>query len=460
MRKLAVIVGVMALAVSMATSQGWMSAYEAGLAAAKTGKWTDARVAFKQALAYRTEDVSNETFLPGSITERRKWRNGAPYSPNFLAAYSGFKYALTLTGEDKTGLLNDVTAEFEGLLAKNQFSASTFYFLNQIFVITGNTEKRLQLQEKYQQVSSKLTWRVDGDGMVPEDVAAVGQTYAAAGTGAAATTTSGAGQTTNAGTGTPVVTGTTAPPSVGAQTPVAPAGNIAPLPEKYALIIGNAMSGIQGGALPFASDDAQRMREALVTHAGYLDTNIDLIINATSEQIRSSVKALADRIPEEATVFIYFTGVGVNMDGKDFVAGVEAASANESAAMVGKGEIYSMLMRKGAKVYAFFQANRPITTGRYFGMEVPMVGRIAQVQGTLPGASVASYTRNGKEVGLFTDSLIGVLGQLRTNRIPIQEFGWQVFYRMRRGGTGEFGGGSNQTPTLPVLINMSSDSKF
>lgn len=453
MRKLGVIVGLMALAVSMAATQGWMSAYDAGLAAAKTGSWTEARVAFKQAAAYRTEDVSGETMLPGSINERRKWRNGAPYSPNFLAAYAGYKHAMTLAGDERTSLFSEVTGELEGLLAKNQNSAATFYLLNQIFMVTGNTEKRLNLQEKYQQVSSKLTWRVDGDGMLPEDAAAIAQSYP----GTAATSTAGS-------TAPPVTAGSTTttivqPPKTG--TSVAPpAGTVPAVPDKYALIIANGMSGIDGAGLAFASDDGQRVREALVAHAGYLDTNIDLVLNATSEQIRSSVKALADRIPEEATVFVYFTGVGVNLDGKDFLAGVDAASLTDSSAMVHKGEIYSMLMRKGAKIYAFFQANRPVSTGRYFGMEVPMVGRIAQVQGTLPGATVSSYMRNGKEVGLFTDALIGVLGELRTNRIPINEFGWQVFYRMRRGGTGEFGGGSNQTPTLPVLINMSSDSKF
>lgn len=441
------------MAVSMAASQGWITAYDAGIAAAKVGNWTEARVAFKQAAAFRPEDVSGETLLPGSINERRKWRNGAPYSPNFLAGYAGFKHALTLAGDDRATLMGEVSAEFEGLLAKNQFSASAFYFLNQIYMMSGNTEKRLQLQEKYQSVSSKLMWRVDGDGMVPEDVAAVSQTYP----GTTATTTAGStNPTTTAGAGTPV----TAPPSVGSPSIAPPAGMVAPLPEKFALIIGNGMSGIEGAGLPFASDDGQRFREALVAHAGYLDANIDLVLNATSEQIKSSVQALADRIPEEATVLIYFTGVGVNLDGKDFLAGVDASNLSDSSAMVAKGDIYNMLMRKGAKVYAFFQANRPVQAGRYFGMEVPMVGRIAQVQGTLPGANVTSYTRNGKDVGLFTDSLVGVLGELRTNRIAIQEFGWQVFYRMRRGGTGQFGGGSNQTPTLPVLINMSSDAKF
>jgi hypothetical protein len=55
---------------------------------------------------------------------------------------------------------------------------------------------------------------------------------------------------------------------------------------------------------------------------------------------------------------------------------------------------------------------------------------------------------------------VGVLAEIRSNQIPIQEFGWQVFYRMRRAGTGNFGGGSNQTCTLPVLINIGSDAKF
>ena len=43
---------------------------------------------FQQAAAYRPEDVAVATTLPGPVTEPRRWRNGSPYSPNFLAAYA------------------------------------------------------------------------------------------------------------------------------------------------------------------------------------------------------------------------------------------------------------------------------------------------------------------------------------------------------------------------------------
>lgn len=457
MRILAII-GWFALAASV-MAQGWSAAYDAGLSAAKAGKWSEARVAFKQAAAYRPDDQSGETMLPGPIADRRKWRNGAPYSPNFLAAYAGFKQAQSLTGDDRKVVLDEVVAEFEGLLAKNQLSAATFYFLNQIFVTTGNTEKRLKLEEQYQAVQGKLSWRVDGDGMAPEDAGAIAAAYQGATAPAKTPSTSGivnAG-TPGAGATTTVITTPTGTNAI----PVNPVvGPVAPVATKYALIIGNGESRLADMGLPFASDDGQKLREGLQTHAGYPEGNIDLVLNATAEQIRASVKAMAERVPEDAVVFIYFTGVGVNLDGKDYLGGVDVSSLTDSSAMVAKSEIYNAFMRKGAKVFAFFQCHRPIMNGRYFGAEVPMVGRIAQVQATLPGSFVQSFIRGGKDVGLFTDSVVGVLAEIRSNQIPIQEFGWQVFYRMRRAGTGNFGGGSNQTCTLPVLINIGSDAKF
>ncbi len=454
MRNLAII-GWFALA-SSAMAQGWSTAYDAGLTAAKASKWSEARVSFKQAVAYRPDDQSGETMLPGPIADRKKWRNGAPYSPNFLAAYAGFKQAQLLAGDDRNAVMGEVTAELEGLLAKGQNSGGAFYVLNQIFTTTSNIEKRTQLEEKFKTVG-KLNWRVDGDGMAPEDVAAVAGSYQQAGV-PANSGTSGVVNAGTAGAGTPVITPTT---NAGAVTPVNPTiGPVAQLPNKYAIIIGNAESRLADMGLPFASDDAQRIREAFQQHGGYLETNVDLILNATAEQIRASVKAMSDRVPEDATVMLYFTGVGANLDGKDYIAGVDTLSLTDSASMVSKSEIYNAFMRKGAKVFAFFQVNRPIINGRYFGAEVPMIGRIAQVQATLPGAFIQSFIRGGKDVGLYTDSVAGVLADLRTNQIPIQEFGWQVFYRMRRAGTGNFGGGSYQTCTLPVLINIGSDAKF
>lgn len=455
MRYLAVL-GWCALATG-AIAQGWSGAYDAGLAAAKAGKWSEARVAFKQAVAYRPDDVSGETLLPGSITERRKWRNGAAYSPNFLAAYSGYKQGLSLAGDDRASVMSEVAAEFEALLAKGQLSHGTFYFLNQILLQTGNTEKRLALEKQFAEAQGKVTWRVDVEGMAPEDAAAISQ--AATGTvQKPSATTSGV---INAGDLNKPKNVVTVAAGGGVAPPLNPTvGPVAALADKYAIIFGQAESKVPEMGLPFASDDAQKVREALQTHAGYLEGNIDLVINATAEQIRASVKAMAQRVPEDATVFIYFTGVGVNLDGRDFIAGVDTQSLTDTSSMVAKSDIYAEFMKKGAKVFAFFQAARPVTAGRYFGAEVPMVGRISQMQATLPGADVQGYVRNGKNTGLFTDALAGCLGDLRSNQIPIQEFGWQVFYRMRRGGTGTSGGGSNQTCTLPVLVNMSSDARF
>lgn len=453
MRYLAVL-GWCALATS-AIAQGWSGAYDAGLTAAKAGKWSEARVAFKQAAAYRPDDVSGETFLPGSITERKKWRNGAAYSPNFLAAYSGYKQALSLAGDDRSAVMNEVATEFESLLAKGQLSHGAFYFLNQVFVQSGNTEKRLALEKQFADAQGKVTWRVDVDGMSPEDAAAISQ----AGPAAQKPTNTKAGVIDASELNkqkTPVTVNAGANPQ-----PINPTvGPVAAMANKYAIIIGQAESKVPEMGLPFASDDAQKVREALQANAGYLDSNIDLVLNATAEQIRASIKAMAERVPEDATVFLYFTGVGVNLDGKDFIAGVDTQSLTDTSSMVAKNEIYAAFMQKGAKVFAFFQAARPVSGGRYFGAEVPMVGRISQMQATLPGAPVQGYVRNGKNTGLFTDALTGCLGELRSNQIPIQEFGWQVFYRMRRGGTGNSGGGSNQTCTLPVLINMSADARF
>ena len=66
----------------------------------------------------------------------------------------------------------------------------------------------------------------------------------------------------------------------------------------------------------------------------------------------------------------------------------------------------------------------------------------------------------GRGYLLQNSGTINVANDLKSNRIPILEFGWQVFYKMKRGGSGTTGGGSRQTPTLPVLTNMASDARF
>ncbi len=429
-------------------AQGWAEAYEKGLNEARAGSWANARTAFKQAAAFRTEDVSGPTNLPGPVTERRQWRNGAPYSPNFLAAYCAYRQAGGASGSAQSDLYRTAASEMEGLLAKQQYSPEAFYFLNWLYVSLSDTEKRLKLDAQYATVREKTTFRVDTEPLAPQEIAAVAGLSGRPNPAAPRTAP------TTPNNPTPLPTN----PSIGVGAGIGT--RVAILPNKYALIIGNSAGRIAGLEIPYASDDAQRVREALTMSAGYAEANIDLVVNATATQMLASAKALADRIPDGATVFFYFSGSGANLDGKDFLAGVDSESAMDSSTMAAKGEIYKLFMAKGARVYAFFQVHRPMSNGRYFGMEVPLFGLISQCQSTMPGSQVYSHVRNGKTVGLYTDALAMTLDQFRSNQVPIMEFGWQLFFRMRRGDTGREGGSSGQTPTLPVLTNMATDARF
>lgn len=432
---------------AVAMGQSWATAYDQGLAKARLGDWSAARTSFKQAAAYRAEDQASATTLPGPATERRVWRNGSPYSPNFLAAYSAFR-AGSVSKDDKArvDLMRSAASELETLLAKNQNSAEAFFLLNSIYSTLGDTQARMKLDDRLNAVSGQLTWKVDTEPMTPEEIATVAQMVGR--------------DIENPGQGTTTMPDPSIPATANPTLPSVTGARVATLSNKFALVIGNSESKLASVAIPYAADDAQAVREALLANAGYAESNVDLVLNATASQMAAAVKALADRLPDNATVFIYFSGVGVNLDGKDFLGGVDTDSPTDSSSMLAKAELLRPLMAKGARVFSFFQVNRPIINGRYFGMEVPMVGFISQMQSTVQGEGVQSIVRNGKTRGLFTDAMIGTLGEFRSNRVPIQEFGWQVFYRIRRGDTGNQGGGSRQTPTLPVLTNLAADAKF
>jgi hypothetical protein len=431
--------------VAGAFAQSWNAAYEAGLRAAQAGDWAGAREAFQQAAAYRTEDVAQATLLPGPPTERRRWRDGRPYSPNFLAAYAAYKLAMrapeSAEGQEQFAV---AAQELESLLERGQHSRETYFILNDIYTRTRQVERRQALEERLRQ-QPQLAWRVDTEVMPPDELALIHGTAPVV--EAVRTPRGGAVPTLSAGD------------LVGGRPPIA--GTVAALPNKFALVVGNSECRISGDAgVPFASDDAQRIREALVANGGYMDENVELVINATAQQMMTTARALADRMSSDATVLIYFAGCGVNVNGRDFLAGIDAEVATDTNSMVGKNDLFRLFMARGASVFAFFQTNRLQTGGRFFGSEIPMVGSIAQVQATLPGETVSAIVRQDRTVGVFTEAMTNVIEEMRTNRIPITEFGWQVFYRMRRGGTGEAGGSSRQTPTLPVLTNMASDARF
>lgn len=438
---------------AIAGAQSWMGEYSKGLESAKAGDWVAARAAFQQAVAYRPEDTDKPTVLPGPVTEVRRWRNGAPYSPNFLAAYSSYRHGLASKDEARTVALTQAAGELEMLLDKGQTSREAFYFLNNIYTALSDTAKRQALESRFSSLDGKATWRVDTEAVSPEEIAAVGS-MGGTGTNPVKVIPKSTDTSKPLDPTRPITTpggGTTLNPLV---------GPVAQIPTKYALVIGNGESQMKEMSLAYAADDAQQIREALTTNAGYPEQNVDLVINATAEQILSSAQALAQRVDENATVAIFFSGVGVNSGGKDFLAGVEANSPMATGAMVAKAELLKLFLARGAKVFSFFQVNRPIANGRFFGQEVPMVGQLSQMQASIPGEMVQSFVQNGRTVGLFTHSIIRVMSEQRSNQLPILEFGWQVFNKMRRGDTGTSGGSSRQTCTLPVLTNLASDARF
>jgi hypothetical protein len=353
-----------------------------------------------------------------------------------LAAYTAYKIGLAESDASKrSDALKEAAAEFETLIAKGQTSKETFYFLNGIYLATANVSARQTLAGKFSAAKS-FDWKVDTSGVVPEDLAALNQV------------TAGAGGTVTVKAGDPIPAG---------QAGLTSALGTGP---KYALIIGNSESRIPNAGLPFAGDDAQSIRDNIIASAGYSPDNIELVVNGTAQQMLASAQTLASRVVDGASVLIYYTGVGSNVDGRDYLAGVDTELANDTTTMLAKSELFSTFMAKGARVFSFFQANRAQVNGRVFGSEFPQVGSIAQVQATIPGAAIYSVVRNGKQTGIFTAAFNGVLAELKSSQIPIMEFGWQLFYKIRRGDTGTTGGSSRQIPTLPVLTNMGADSRF
>jgi hypothetical protein len=430
--------GILGIALASAGfAQAWSTAYDNGLKAAKSGKWEDARKAFQQAKSNRPEDTSGPTNLPGPVTERRQWRAGAPYSPNFLSAYSAYRVGLEV--KDRQAMLKTAAEEFEALVAKKQASKETLYFLGLLYGKLNLNEKRQALGK----VALNAAWKVDTEVVTPEELAQMGSLTPTA--------------SNNGGVVQTIDAGSLGTPNAGA---VNANGLVPYVAKKFALVIANGDNKLGGFQLNHAAEDARLIRDSLTTSAGYDPANVDVVINATADQIRKSAAALASRMPQEGVLFLFFTGAGTNIDGKDYLAGVDTEIVTDTSTMISKIELYKPFVEKGTSVFSFYQVPRPVFNGRFFGSEEPRFGRVSQMQSTTPGESVYSVFRDGKTVGIFSAALSQVFNDLHSNAIPITEFGWQVFYKIRRGSTGDSGGGSRQTPTLPVLLLLASNARF
>lgn len=433
-----ILTGLVVAFASASFAQSWTSEYEAGLKAAKDNKWDDARKSFLQARSKRPEDVAAPTQLPGPATEQRKWRNGAAYSPNFLAAYSSYRKGLT--EKEGSESFKIAAQELEVLVAKKQVAPETLYILKNVYTKLGLSEKRSALGS----VAPNPNWKVDTEIFTPEEQAQMG------------TTTSSSSQTSIVAT----VDANKLPTNSSSMTAANANGPVAIVPTKYALIIGNSDNKLNGFSISHAADDARLLKESLNASAGYAAENTEIVLNATAAQIKATAEALAARMPAEGTLFLFYTGAGVNVEGKDYLAGVETEIPTDTSSMISKTDLLKSFTVKGIKVFSFYQVPRPNYNNRFFGTEEPKVGLLSQMQSTIPGENIFTVFRGGKTVGLFASSLAQVIDELHSNAIPINEFGWQVFYKMRRGTSGTSGGGSRQTPTLPIVISLASDARF
>lgn len=451
MKARSLVLAVLTAMTALSGAQTWSRAYEQGLSAARNGKWAAAREAFQRAAADRPDDRSLPTNLPGPATERKTWRNGAPYSPNFLAAYALYRQAIaTNDSSEAASELKTSATELESLVAKDQGSAEAFFFLDLIYARLGDTTKRQAAADRFAKMGRKSDFRADTEVIAPEELAAMQAQTANPGTTPPANPNNPGAQ--------PVVT----PPPPG-RIPLqpTPAGAVPALPNKFALIIGQSETRLSGGALPFGATDAVRIHDALVSSAGYANENVEVLQNATAADIKTAANALAARMSDQATVFVFFAGAGVNLNGKDYLAGVDTEAAGDVSSMIGKRELLEIFVHRGARIFSFFEASRPMdANGFYFGKELISNGSISQVMGTRSSENVGALYREGQPIGVFANALVQTLNDLRSNRIPIFDFTWQVFYAMRRGESGTTGGGGTQVCVLPQLANLAADARF
>jgi hypothetical protein len=437
-------------------AQSWNSAYEAGIRAGRALKWDEARQEFKQAAAYRPEDVTGPTILPGPPTAPRRWRDGAPYSPNFLAAYSLYRSGLANSSADQqTTQLNSAAKELEMLLSKRQVSPEAYFTLSVIYNKLADSVRLKALQDKYASAARTSTWKVDTEVMRPEELSDV----AAFVTGDINGAKPRPGNTRTAQDTISVqelnqATGQILP------IPGAAAGTILQLPNKFALVIGVSNPNLAGN-LDYSGFDAQRVKDALITSAGYIASNVDLLVDPTAATMHARAMALAARMPDSGTLCIYYSGVGTNIDGSDYLAGTDAASLDSPAGMIKKSDLFAQFFPKSTHLFVFFQVDRSTPgTSSAFGSERLYEGSVSEMQATISSSRAYPTYQNGKKTGLFTNAFVLTLADLQSNQIPILEFGWQVFNHIRRGNTGKFDGSSRQIPTLPALNDLATDAPF
>lgn len=507
-------------AAASALAQGWTAPYDKAMKALKEEKWPEARTFFKQAISLRGDDSSKPTNLPGgSPTDPRVWRNGSPYSANFGAAYAGYKMSLkTADDAERDAILKDVAAELRAILAKGQHSRETYYVLGIVHNLRRDSDALVALNAQ----KKDMNWKVDSEILTTTETLSLYGEKVAVKEPAKEPVKEPAKEPVKEPVKEPAkepvkepVKNPTQDPDVQQKEPVkpttqdpnkpvtepakkddakpvkpvknptaddapppkkdsgtpkanttstpgvaAPTGPVVAVNNKFALVIGNSTTGFAEGNLPYAASDAQLLGATLTEFAGYPADNVKVLTDVTAQDAFQAAEALAANVPDGGIVTIYYSGIAAHVDGKDYLAGSATKLATDTSTMIEKGALFRVFMARGAKIFSFFQVNRPKNGGKCFGDEEAVLGYISQMQATIPGGVVRSGVSGGKEVGLFTNAMAGVFKDFRSNRIPIQEFGWQVFDKIRGGGAGLIGAGATQVPTLPRLSNLALDARF
>ncbi|MCH8274057.1 MAG: caspase family protein [Armatimonadetes bacterium] len=408
-----------------ASAQQWRKSYEQGLALAKHAEWDAARVKFLEAIQDRPEDRSGPTQIGASITDRRPWRGGAPYSANFGAAYCAFKLAAEAQDMETRGKhMEDAIAGFQKLVNERKASVESLLFLAASYAAHNDPRASRLVQERLTEIDPKQAFRVDQEMIEFRDLRAV----------------------RSAEGGTILFPDSTSP-----------IGLVPVLGYKYALLIGNE----KGSGQQFAHNDVDLIKESLIEHAGYSEANIVTLKEATTDTMLGAAKALANQLPESAVVFIFFTGAAAHdpATGTDYLMGTDTPGALSFDRMVAKTALFQAFVNRGASVFSFFQVDRERSAdGQYFGLEVPKVGRIAQCFANAPGELAYGTVFDQQLHGVYAAAVSQVLVQMRNNRIAVLDFAWATFRKVREGAAR--GAGGAQTPTLPVISGMTGTARF
>lgn len=226
--------------------------------------------------------------------------------------------------------------------------------------------------------------------------------------------------------------------------------------EKYAFLLAESNTGIE-----FAEHNIKLIQSQLIQHGGYKTENISICLHLSSNEVLQQAQTFANRINPQDTVLFYYCGLGHSLEGNDYLI-PKNTDLNNKESLIEKEALYKIFAQKRSKIFAFFETPRPYLDASkktYFGKE-PMVGMIAQMQSTVPGGTVESIQIEDQSEGLFANAFVRTLQEFRSQVFPINDFAWSLFSKMRRIGGGQSGGGSRQTPTLPLLLYLGSDACF